>query len=103
MARWVVLRLRFRSAIALAFCRSAAGARTTGLYRVVRHPIHASYILMDAGIVVSYPTPWNIILFACAIALFLWRIDFEELVLRQFATYCEYARNVPHRLIPLVY
>ena len=84
----------------LPICR---GVRTSGLYRVVRHPIYASYILMDTGMVVSYPTPWNMILFACAIALFLWRIELEELVLRQFATYCEYARNVPRRLIPLVY
>jgi protein-S-isoprenylcysteine O-methyltransferase Ste14 len=79
------------------------GVRTGGLYRVVRHPIYASYIVMDVGIILICPSLWNAVLFAIAIGLFIWRIQCEESLLSQFASYRAYQATVPYRLIPLVF
>jgi len=79
------------------------GVCTSGLYRIVRHPIYASYIVMDAGIILMCPSLWNAVLFAIAIGLFIWRIECEESLLSQFPSYRAYRETVPYRLIPLVF
>lgn len=79
------------------------GVATRGMYRVVRHPIYASYILMDIGIVVEHPSPRNLAVFALAIGAFLVRIHYEEQVLRHAASYAEYEDRVAYRLVPFVY
>lgn len=79
------------------------GVRKHGMYNLIRHPIYFSYVLMDVGIVLSYPTLWNAILFAVAFWLFVWRIKCEEEVLSRFQSYREYADTVRYRLIPRIY
>lgn len=84
----------------LPICR---GVQTKGLYRLVRHPVYASYILMDVGLVVSWFSLRNLLLFLLGCGLFLRRIHDEEALLRRFAPYREYAAAVRFRLFPLVY
>jgi protein-S-isoprenylcysteine O-methyltransferase Ste14 len=79
------------------------GVATRGMYRVVRHPIYASYLLMDTGILLEHPSARNLAVFAVGIAAQLIRIHYEERVLRQSAAYADYAARVRYRLVPLVY
>jgi protein-S-isoprenylcysteine O-methyltransferase Ste14 len=79
------------------------GVQTRFMYRIVRHPLYASYIVMDIGIVLAHPSIRNLAVFAVAIVTFLVRIRYEELVLRHDADYAAYAARVPHRLVPFVY
>ena len=79
------------------------GVRTAAAYRLVRHPIYASYILLDTGIIVSYPSWKNGLVFCVAIFLFVLRIRFEEEVLEKISEYRAYQKKVKFKLIPLLY
>lgn len=79
------------------------GLTTAGLYRIMRHPLYASYILMDVGLIVSYPSTRNGLLFLSAIILFIWRIHYEELLLQTLAEYRMYMASAKFRLLPFVY
>ena len=79
------------------------GLQTNHMYRFVRHPIYASYIVMDLGLLLSYSSLWNLLVLGIGIALFLWRIGFEEHLLAGNADYRMYRKTTPFRLIPGVY
>ena len=82
---------------------SYRGVKSRFMYRIVRHPIYASYIVMDIGIVLAHPSARNWVIFVVAIVALLVRVHYEELVLRQDPAYVAYAARVPHRLVPFVY
>jgi protein-S-isoprenylcysteine O-methyltransferase Ste14 len=80
------------------------GVRCSGLYRAIRHPVYASYILMDIGILLLYPSFGNFAIFLGALGLFVWRIECEESLLSQAdGSYLAYKTSVPYRLVPFVY
>ena len=79
------------------------GVQTAWMYRAIRHPIYASYILMDIGLITSYPSAWNIVLFFVGLSLYVLRINYEERLMQRFDDYREYMVKVKFRLIPLVY
>jgi protein-S-isoprenylcysteine O-methyltransferase Ste14 len=76
------------------------GLEVNGLYRVVRHPIYASYILMDAGIVLSTPTLRNLGVMIVGVVCTLWRIELEEEILMQDTRAMDYRTQVPFKLVP---
>jgi protein-S-isoprenylcysteine O-methyltransferase Ste14 len=77
--------------------------QTSGMYRVVRHPIYLSYMVMALGTVLRHLTIYNAAVAIIGIALMIWRINFEERLLEENQTYRDYAKAVPYRLIPGVY
>jgi protein-S-isoprenylcysteine O-methyltransferase Ste14 len=77
--------------------------QTSGMYRVVRHPIYLSYMVMALGTVVRHLTLYNAAVAVIGIALMNWRIIFEERLLKENQTYRDYLKAVPYRLIPGVY
>ena len=77
--------------------------RTTGAYRVVRHPIYTSYLLMDAAILAADPSRRNVAVFGVATALLLARIQFEEELLSTIEEYRQYTQRIRYRLIPFVF
>jgi len=79
------------------------GVRLGGLYRLVRHPLYAAYIVMDLGLVLAWPHPWNAALWGIGTALFVWRAAEEERLLSEMADYRAYRRAVPWRLLPGLY
>jgi protein-S-isoprenylcysteine O-methyltransferase Ste14 len=79
------------------------GVRTEWLYRVVRHPIYASYLLTDLGYLLAFPSAWNGGVVALGAGLYLWRIAYEEALLGRQAAYRRYRAAVPWRLVPHVY
>lgn len=79
------------------------GVRTRGAYRLVRHPIYSSYLLIDLGYLLENPTVRNGIVFACVLFAQLVRINREETCLTHDRGYAEYRTRVRYRLVPLIY
>ncbi|MBF0277853.1 MAG: hypothetical protein HQM13_08685 [SAR324 cluster bacterium] len=84
----------------LPVCR---GVRTSAAYRLIRHPIYASYIVLDSGIIVAHPSLGNFIIFSIAVLLFVLRIRYEEEVLLHSTEYADYKKHVKYKLIPHLY
>jgi protein-S-isoprenylcysteine O-methyltransferase Ste14 len=76
------------------------GVKTGGLYRFVRHPIYASYILFDVAYVV-WVFSWRNLAVAVTIGLILFaRARYEEEVLLHDPEYAAYAQRTRYMLIP---
>jgi protein-S-isoprenylcysteine O-methyltransferase Ste14 len=72
----------------------------TGPYRLIRHPLYASYIVTDVAILLPRLSPLAILVTALAILAQLWRARFEERILSEtFPDYAEYAATTP-RFVP---
>ena len=76
------------------------GIKTRGLYRYIRHPIYAAYLLAFGGCVLAHPSPFNSLVLLVWIIIQIARIDAEERMLMEDPTYCAYRRVVRYRLIP---
>lgn len=79
------------------------GVKTDGAYRIVRHPIYASYLLSVAGYLLASFSIWNFVIVAVAVGFQLRRIHDEESVLMRYPEYQEYAARTRYRLIPGLY
>jgi protein-S-isoprenylcysteine O-methyltransferase Ste14 len=79
------------------------GVKTSGLYRLVRHPVYAGYFLSDCGYVLENPSLRNVALLAATIIGQLVRIAEEERLLTADRTYRDYCSRVRYRLIPYLY
>lgn len=77
--------------------------KTLGMYRLVRHPIYASYLPLFLGYILFNGSMRNVILCVGAIGTLLIRIAAEEHHLVQDPTYLEYKKRVRWRLLPWIY
>ncbi len=79
------------------------GIKTTMGYRLIRHPIYATYVLSTVGYLLFNATLYN----ACWVALFYGltylRIRAEEQHLSEDESYRAYMKKVPYRIIPFVW
>jgi len=73
---------------------------TGGVYRWVRHPMYASYLLLDLGFWLANPQPWFALVWVVEVLLLEARTRWEEEVLAGDPKYLEYQARVPWRLIP---
>ncbi len=79
------------------------GIQTGGLYRYVRHPIYAAYLLAFGGFVLAHPSVVNSGVLLVWATIQIARIHAEERVLGEDLTYCAYRRAVRYRLVPGVW
>lgn len=79
------------------------GVKTAGMYRFVRHPLYASYLVTFAGYVLAYPAARNFALLAVSIAGQVLRMTLEERLLLQDQQYADYAARTRFRLVPGLY
>jgi protein-S-isoprenylcysteine O-methyltransferase Ste14 len=79
------------------------GVKTAGMYRYVRHPLYAAYLVTFSGYVLAYPAPRNLVVFACAIAGQVLRMQFEERLLLRDQQYVDYAARTRFRIVPGLY
>jgi protein-S-isoprenylcysteine O-methyltransferase Ste14 len=77
--------------------------KTSGLYRLVRHPVYAGYLAAYGGYVLENPSTRNLILFSLGTGAQVVRIREEERVLIRDPDYRAYRVRVRYRLIPFVY
>ena len=79
------------------------GVKTAGMYRYVRHPLYAAYLVTFSGYVLAYPAPRNLVVFACAVAGQVLRMQLEERLLLRDQQYVDYAARTRFRIVPGVY
>jgi protein-S-isoprenylcysteine O-methyltransferase Ste14 len=79
------------------------GVQISGMYRFVRHPLYAAYLVTFVGYVLAYPAPRNFFLLACSIAGQLLRMELEERLLLRDQRYVDYAARTRFRIVPGVY
>ena len=77
---------------------------STGLYGLVRHPMYSGALIMMVGMPLALDSYWGLLTFLPGVAVFAFRIDDEEKMLRQeLAGYDEYTHKVHYRLVPGVW
>ncbi len=79
------------------------GVKTSGMYRFVRHPLYASYLVALSGYLIAYPAPRNFVLLAASLVGQLARMSLEERLLLRDPTYVSYAARTRFRIVPGVY
>lgn len=76
------------------------GVVSSGLYRLVRHPIYMGYLVTHAAFVLSNPSAWNVGILAAADAALLARAVCEEATLAADPKYRAYQQSVRWRVCP---
>lgn len=76
------------------------GVVSSGLYRLVRHPIYLGYLITHVGFVAANAVPWNILMLMAADFALLVRAKCEERVLAEDAAYRAYRDTVRWRVVP---
>jgi protein-S-isoprenylcysteine O-methyltransferase Ste14 len=104
---WLVLVLDFTALLALGrnydFLPALRGVQTKWLYRIVRHPMYASSILIRLIYILQNWSGINFLIFGIMAWLYDRRASFEEDILRQDSRYQEYAERVRYRFLPGIY
>ena len=79
------------------------GLKVSGPYRIVRHPIYASYLIGEVGFLLLNPTLWNAAVYGIGVVVQILRINAEERVLAHDAGFAAFREQTPYRLIPGLY
>jgi protein-S-isoprenylcysteine O-methyltransferase Ste14 len=77
--------------------------KTGGLYHVIRHPMYATDILWRVGIVLTWPSLVNVLVFLASSAAYVYRAILEEEFLRQEDAYLAYMKQVKYRFVPGIF
>ncbi len=85
------------------FTAADRGLVRRGPYAVVRHPVYAAYVLLDAGYLLQSLALRNILVMLFAIACNIGRVRAEERLLTSSGEYDSYRRAVRWRLLPGVW
>ena len=76
------------------------GLVTSGAYRVVRHPLYASYFAAETGYLIQSPRLWNAGVLCLVWICQVLRIVFEERLLSTDSAYRVYMTRTRWRLMP---
>lgn len=77
--------------------------KTAGLYRFVRHPLYASYLLSFSGYMLANTSLANLAVFAGGATLLVLRLLREERHLGLDPAYRAYMRQVKYRIVPFIF
>ncbi len=76
------------------------GIVSSGIYRLVRHPIYMGYLVTHVAFLAANPSVWNITALVAADAALLARAVCEEATLARDARYRTYQQQVRWRVCP---
>lgn len=79
------------------------GIKTDGVYRFVRHPIYAGYLVLHIGLFILIPSFYNLAVYAVAWTMQIMRMQAEEALLSQDPAYVAFKQRTRFRLIPGIY
>lgn len=87
----------------LAIVAAKREIKTRGMYRFVRHPLYASYLLIFTGYILTNTTTWNFLIYVMTMGFLFVRMVREEKHLVLDPVYGEYVQRVRYRVIPFVF
>lgn len=77
---------------------------STGLYRLVRHPMYVGVLILFIGTPLALGSYWGLLILVPGVIVLVVRIRDEEKLLRQeLAGYDDYTHTVRYRLVPGVW
>jgi protein-S-isoprenylcysteine O-methyltransferase Ste14 len=76
------------------------GLVTSGVYRLVRHPLYSSYVVAELGYLIQSPSTWNVGVLLAAWTCQVLRLLSEERLLSADPDYRAYCRRTPWRVLP---
>lgn len=79
------------------------GVKTSGVYRIVRHPLYASYAIVLIGYLINNCSIYNAAVIAGGMAFQILRIRYEELLLCGYPEYVSFVDKTRWRLLPYVW
>ena len=79
------------------------GIVCSGVYRALRHPIYAGYVICHLAFLVAHPSALNLIVLIAADVALLVRSLYEERTLRYDTAYVRYCETVRWRVVPGVF
>jgi protein-S-isoprenylcysteine O-methyltransferase Ste14 len=79
------------------------GIVSSGVYRLVRHPIYLGYLITHVAFIFANPTAWNVAVLTLGDIALLLRAVCEEETLARDASYQEYQQVVRWRICPGVF
>ena len=79
------------------------GIKTGGVYKLVRHPMYAGYLLVHIGILLLMPSVFNFTIYAISWSAQILRLLAEERLLSEDAAYRAFCLKTRWRLIPGVF
>lgn len=85
------------------FAAADRGLVRRGPYAVVRHPIYASYLLLQAGYLLQSPSVWNGLVMVFVTSCNVGRALAEDRLLATNSRYAAYRSQVRWRLLPGVW
>lgn len=71
-----------------------------GIYKVLRHPIYAGYLITHVAFLAAHPSFWNLAVFVVSDTALMVRSIYEERTLARDAEYAEYMTRVRWRVAP---
>ena len=79
------------------------GIKTDGMYKLVRHPMYAGYLLVHIGILLLMPTALNFVIYTIGWWAQILRLLAEERLLSEDPAYREFMTKTRWRLIPGIF
>ena len=76
------------------------GIKTDGIYKLVRHPMYAGYLLVHIGILLLMPTVFNFVVYTIGWTAQILRLLAEERLLSEDPVYRAFCAKTRWRLIP---
>jgi protein-S-isoprenylcysteine O-methyltransferase Ste14 len=77
---------------------------STGLYKLVRHPMYMGVFLLFIGIPLSLGSLWGLFVIALMLPALIWRLLNEEnFLVKNLPGYADYQSTVRHRLVPFLW
>ena len=79
------------------------GIVSSGVYRLVRHPMYLGYLLIHIAFLLGHVSSWNVVVLAAADLALLACVGLEERTLSPDPAYRRYKEIVQWRLVPGIY
>ena len=77
---------------------------STGLYKLVRHPMYMGAFFLLVGIPLSLGSLWGLLAIALMMPALIWRLlNEEKFLVKNLPGYAEYQNAVRHRLVPFIW